>query len=45
VAAEAGVRTALLDPLEGLTDDAAGEDYLDVMRSNLAVLQEGQSCP
>ncbi|SNR52904.1 metal ABC transporter substrate-binding protein [Blastococcus mobilis] len=45
VAAEAGVRTAVLDPLEGLTDDSAGEDYLEVMRSNLAVLQQGQSCP
>jgi zinc transport system substrate-binding protein len=44
VAAEAGVRTAVLDPLEGLTDDAAGADYLSVMRGNLATLQEGQSC-
>ena len=44
VAAEAGVRTAVLDPLEGLTDESAGNDYLEVMRSNLAVLQEGQSC-
>jgi zinc transport system substrate-binding protein len=45
VAAEAGVRTAVLDPLEGLTDDSAGEDYLQVMRTNLAVLRQGQSCP
>lgn len=44
VAAEAGVRTAVLDPLEGLTDESAGEDYLAVMRANLATLQEGQSC-
>ncbi|SNR83320.1 metal ABC transporter substrate-binding protein [Blastococcus mobilis] len=44
VAAEAGVRTAVLDPLEGLTDESAGEDYLEVMRANLATLQEGQSC-
>jgi zinc transport system substrate-binding protein len=44
VAAEAGARTAVLDPLEGLTDESAGEDYLAVMRSNLATLQEGQSC-
>ena len=44
VAAEAGVQTAVLDPLEGLTDESAGEDYLEVMRANLATLQEGQSC-
>jgi zinc transport system substrate-binding protein len=44
VAAEAGVRTAVLDPLEGLTDDSAGADYLSVMRTDLATLQEGQSC-
>ncbi len=44
VAAEAGVRTAVLDPIEGLTDESAGNDYLEVMRANLATLQEGQSC-
>jgi zinc transport system substrate-binding protein len=44
VAAEAGVRTAVLDPLEGLTDDTAGADYLSVMRTDLATLREGQSC-
>lgn len=44
VAAEAGVQTAVLDPIEGLTDESAGEDYLGVMRANLAALQQGQSC-
>ncbi|MFD2093089.1 metal ABC transporter substrate-binding protein [Blastococcus deserti] len=44
VAEEAGVRTAVLDPIEGLTGESAGEDYLQVMRANLATLQEGQSC-
>lgn len=44
VAEEAGVRTAVLDPIEGLTDESQGEDYLQVMRANLATLQEGQSC-
>ncbi|MGY1836234.1 metal ABC transporter substrate-binding protein [Blastococcus sp. SYSU DS0510] len=44
VAAEAGVETAVLDPIEGLTDESAGEDYLEVMRANLATLQEGQNC-
>ena len=44
VAAEAGVRTAVLDPVEGITDESAGEDYLEVMRANLATLREGQNC-
>lgn len=45
VASEAGVKTAVLDPLEGLNDDSQGDDYLEVMRSNLANLQKGQPCP
>lgn len=45
VAAETGATTAVLDPLEGLTPESAGEDYLQVMRANLAALQEGLSCP
>ena len=46
VAREAGVETAVLNPLEGLTDDeiAAGEDYFTVMRSNLAALQKALGC-
>jgi zinc transport system substrate-binding protein len=39
-----GARLATLDPLEGLTRDSAGHDYLEVMRANLAVLREGQGC-
>jgi len=46
VAREAGVATAVLNPLEGLTDDeiAAGADYFSVMRSNLAALQKALGC-
>jgi zinc transport system substrate-binding protein len=44
VASETGASTAVLDPLEGLTDDAAGDDYLAVMRANLEVLRAGQDC-
>ncbi|MBM7808122.1 zinc transport system substrate-binding protein [Geodermatophilus bullaregiensis] len=44
VAGEAGVQTAVLDPLEGLTDESAGVDYLEVMRADLATLRAGQSC-
>ncbi len=46
VAREAGVGTAVLDPVEGLTDGevAAGADYFSVMRSNLAALQKALGC-
>jgi zinc transport system substrate-binding protein len=46
LAAEAGVRTAVLNPLEGLTEEQvdAGEDYLSVMRQNLAALEDGLGC-
>jgi len=44
LASEAGADTAVLDPLEGLTDESDGSDYLEVMRSNLATLQAGQGC-
>ena len=44
VAAETGARTAVLDPVEGLTDESAGSDYLQVMRANLANIRTGQPC-
>lgn len=39
VADDAGLRTDVLDPLEGITDSSKGDDYLQVMRSNLAALR------
>jgi zinc transport system substrate-binding protein len=41
-----GLRTAVLDPLEGLDDERveAGDDYVSVMRDNLAALQEALGC-
>lgn len=46
LAGEAGVATAVLDPIEGLTDDqvAAGKDYAAVMRDNLAALRSALGC-
>ena len=44
LARETGTSTAVLDPLEGLDDSSEGEDYLAVMRANLATLVDGQSC-
>jgi zinc transport system substrate-binding protein len=46
LAAEAGVTTAVLNPLESLTQDQldAGQDYASVMRQNLATLRSALGC-
>jgi zinc transport system substrate-binding protein len=44
VASETGAATAVLDPIEGLTDRSQGRDYIAVMRANLANLRAGQPC-
>lgn len=44
LARDSGATVAVLDPIEGLTDESAGSDYLEVMRSNLATVRKGQGC-
>ena len=44
LAADAGVRTAVLDPVEGLTSDDEDADYLSLMRSNLDQLTKANRC-
>lgn len=44
IATETGVPTAVLDPIEGLTDTSAGRDYLSLMRADLETLVTGQQC-
>lgn len=44
IAQDAGLRTAVLDPLEGLTPDSPGHDYLQVMDANLAALERANGC-
>jgi zinc transport system substrate-binding protein len=46
VARETGAKTAVLDPIEGLTEEASsrGENYFTVMRANLRALQAGLGC-
>lgn len=41
IARETGAKTAMLNPLEGLTeaDEQAGKDYLSIMRDNLETLK------
>ena len=45
LAHDLGLRTAVLDPVEGLTSDDASADYLSLMHDNLAALQEANGCP
>jgi zinc transport system substrate-binding protein len=46
VAREAGVDTAVLNPLEGLTEEQIdeGADYFSIMRENLAALHQALGC-
>ncbi|MCP9487674.1 MAG: zinc ABC transporter substrate-binding protein [Gaiellaceae bacterium MAG52_C11] len=46
VAREVGAETAVLNPLEGLTEEDidAGADYFSLMRANLAALREALEC-
>lgn len=44
LATEADVETGVLDPIEGLSDESADEDYLSLMRANLTALQEANGC-
>ena len=44
LAGDLGINTGVLDPVEGLTDETSGDDYLSLMRTNLAELQEANGC-
>jgi zinc transport system substrate-binding protein len=44
LATDLGIETAVLDPVEGLSDETADADYVSLMRQNLAALQEANGC-
>jgi zinc transport system substrate-binding protein len=44
LADDLGVTSAVLDPIEGLSEDTAEEDYLSLMRENLTALQQANGC-
>ena len=44
IASDLGLDTGVLDPVEGLGDETAQEDYLSLMRQNLVALQEANQC-
>jgi zinc transport system substrate-binding protein len=44
IAGDLGLKSAVLDPIEGITKVSAGTNYLEVMQSNLSALQEANGC-
>lgn len=44
IAGDLGLRTDVLDPVETITADSRGDDYLAVMTSNLAALETANGC-
>ncbi|MFF9620375.1 metal ABC transporter substrate-binding protein [Streptomyces griseosporeus] len=39
IAKDAGLKTDVLDPIEGITDHSRGDDYIQVMQANLKALR------
>ncbi|WP_243060987.1 metal ABC transporter substrate-binding protein [Nocardioides sp. SR21] len=44
LADDTGAEVDVLDPVEGLTDQTADEDYLSLMEKNLSALEEANGC-
>lgn len=44
VAGDLNLRIDVLDPLEGLTSESRGADYLEIMNANLTALKEANAC-
>lgn len=44
IAGDLGLKTDVLDPLEGITKDSRGSDYIAVQRANLAALKTANGC-
>lgn len=45
LADDLGIETAVLDPIEGLTDETEDQDYLSLMTENLEALRAANGCP
>ncbi|HEY9289755.1 MAG TPA: metal ABC transporter substrate-binding protein [Microlunatus sp.] len=44
IARDLDLKTDVLDPIEGITDQSRGTDYLSVMKANLTALQKANGC-
>ncbi len=44
LADDVGVETALLDPIEGLSEETSDDDYVSLMQDNLVALRKANGC-
>lgn len=44
IAGDLGLKTAVLDPLEGVTKNSPGDDYPSIMKANLEALRSANGC-
>lgn len=44
MAGDLGLKTDVLDPIEGITEASKGQDYLAVMKANLTALKTANAC-
>ncbi|WP_245581285.1 metal ABC transporter substrate-binding protein [Propionicicella superfundia] len=44
IATDLNLKTDVLDPLEGVTEDSQGTNYMEIMDSNLTALKKANSC-
>lgn len=44
IAGDLGLKTDVLDPIEGITKDSRGTNYVEVMQSNLKALKTANGC-
>ena len=44
IAGDLGLQTAVLDPIEAITPESAGDNYIAVMESNLTALEKANGC-
>ena len=44
IAGDLALKTAVLDPLEGITTESAGQDYPSVMKANLDAIKQANGC-
>ena len=44
IAGDLGLKTDVLDPIEAITDQSSGDNYIAVMQSNLTALEKANGC-
>ena len=44
IAGDLELKTAVLDPIEGITTESAGQDYPSVMKANLDAIKQANGC-